>query len=448
MKRAVFSLLIALSIGALGYWIGQRHTPSSSTPQPIASGISQKAYVCPMHSHIVQDHPGTCPICGMDLVAANEASGAAANQIHVDTATQQKLGVRIASAERAALTHDIQTYATLVPDEGTVLRITPNIDGVLTKLHITRVGQHVARGQVLYELSSPDALTLQNEYIDISRRGAPALKMAEDRREQNRKALAEAQVQDPAAREQAERDARQSEEQLQSILQPLARDRERTALRLHQIGFTDAMLAKLIETRKAIAVVSARASQACVVKEIMARPGMAVNHATEIMSCVDTSRTWLEVVLYPDQLSWVREGDAVTVEFETGAPIKTRLSGLNPLVDNATRTVRARIPITASANLGEYATVTIHAAPRQVLSVPKSAVMRSGRGNFVMRALDKGHFMPVKVTTGIESTERIAILDGLVEGDQVVVNGQFLLDAAASIADAAQRHTQSNSQGK
>ena len=437
MKQAIVTLLIALAVGAGGYWIGQRQTPSPSTPEPIASSVAQKAYVCPMHSHIVQDHPGTCPICGMDLVAANEASGAAANQIHVDTATQQKLGVRIVSAETTTLTHDIQTYATLVPDEGAVLRITPNIDGVLAKLHVTRVGQQVARGQILYELSSPDALALQNEYIDIARRGAPAMKMVEDRRERNRKALAEAQ--DPAQREQAEQAARQSEDQLLSILQPLERDRERTELRLRQIGFTDEMVAKLAKTHKPIAVVPARAPQACVVKEIMARPGMAVNHMTEILSCVDASRAWLEVVLYPDQLSWVREGDAVTVEFETGAPIKTRLTGLNPIVDNATRTVRARLPISPGANLGEYATVTIHASPRQVLSVPKSAVMRSGQGSFVMRALDKGHFMPVKVTTGIETAERIAIRDGLEEGDQVVVNGQFLLDAAASIADAAQR---------
>ncbi|MBT9613851.1 MAG: efflux RND transporter periplasmic adaptor subunit [Burkholderiales bacterium] len=444
MKQAIITLLIVFAVGAGGYWIGQRQTPSPSMPEPIASGIAQKAYVCPMHSHIVQDHPGACPICGMDLVAANEARGAAENQIHVDTATQQKLGVRIVSAEQVTLTHDIQTYATLVPDEGAMLRITPNIDGVLTKLHVTRVGQHVARGQLLYELSSPDALTLQNEYIDIARRGAPAVKMVEDRRERNRKALAEAQ--DPAQREQAELGARQSEEQLQSILQPLERDRERTALRLRQTGFTDAMLAKLIETRRAIAVVSARAPQACVVKEIMARPGMAVNHMTEILSCVDASRAWLEVVLYPDQLSWVREGDAVTVEFETGAPIKTRLTGINTLVDNATRTVRARLPISPGANLGEYATVTIHALPRQVLSVPKSAVMRTGRDNHVMRALDNGHFMPVKVTTGIESAERIAILDGLEQGDQVVVNGQFLLDAAASIADAAQRLKGSSSE--
>jgi len=433
MKQALLTLLIALAVGAGAYWIGQR--PPAS-PDTIAPATAKTAYVCPMHSHIVQDHPGACPICGMDLVAANQA-GDAGNQIHVDTATQQKLGVRIARAERTTLSHDIQTHATLMADEGAVLRITPNIDGVLTKLHVNRIGQHVARGQVLYELSSQDALALQYEYIDITRRGIPTQEMVDTQRAQYRKVLAEAQ--DDAARAQAEMAARQSEEQLQSILQPIARDRERIGLRLQQIGFTDTMLAKLLETRRALSVVPARAPQACVVQEIKARPGMSVNHMTEILSCVDASRAWLEVVLYPDQLSWVREGDAVTVEFENGATLQTRLTGLNPLLDNATRTVRARIPLAGSGNLGEYANVTIHAAPRQVLSVPKSAVMRSGRGSYVMRALDKGHFMPVQVTTGIETAERIAIRDGLEEGDQVVVNGQFLLDAAASIADAAQR---------
>jgi len=99
------------------------------------------------------------------------------------------------------------------------------------------------------------------------------------------------------------------------------------------------------------------------------------------------------------------------------------------------------MPVTLgrAPRLGEYAQVTIHTTEREVLSVPKSAVIRSGRGDFVMRALDKGHFMPVKVVTGLETAERIAIRDGLDAGDQVAVNGQFLLDAAASIADTAQR---------
>ncbi|MBT9497642.1 MAG: efflux RND transporter periplasmic adaptor subunit, partial [Zoogloea sp.] len=49
------------------------------------------------------------------------------------------------------------------------------------------------------------------------------------------------------------------------------------------------------------------------------------------------------------------------------------------------------------------------------------------------------HFLPVKVLTGIETGERVAIRDGLEAGDQVAVNGHFLIDAAASLADAAQR---------
>lgn len=439
MIRVVFSLLIALAIGAAGYWIGQQQTLSSSKPN-IAS-TKPSAYVCPMHAHIVQDYPGACPICGMDLVAANQASAEATNQIHVDTATQAKLGVRLAKVERVMLSQDIASYATLIADESAVLRITPSVDGVLSKLHVNRIGQRITRGQVLYEISSQDALNLQYEYIDILRRGEPTRKMAEDRRAQNRIALEEARDQDATTREQAERGVRQSEEQLWSILQPLQRDRDRVILRLKQIGFTDAMLEHLAKNEQALSHIPIRAQRSCVVKEVMARPGMQVGHMTEILSCVDTAQAWLELVLYPDQLLWVREGDAVTVVFDDGNTIKTKLSGLSPLADGAARTVRARLAIKLerAPTLGEYAAVTIHATPRQVLSVPKSAVIRSGRGNFVMRAMEKGHFMSVKVLIGIETAERIAILDGLVEGDQVVVNGQFLLDAAASIADAAQR---------
>ena len=447
MQRIVISLLfISLALG-LGFWFGKR---TVNAPAPSVISASTQAYVCPMHSHIVQDHPGVCPICGMDLVATHGVSAQATSQIHVDTATQAKLGVRLASVERDALSQDIASYATLVPDESAVQRITANVDGVLTKLHINRVGQRIVRGQMLYEISSQEALNLQYEYIDTQRRGAPARKMAEERREQNRKTVEAARDQNAATREQVENEMRQSEEQLNSILQPLQRDRSRVTLRLKEIGFTDAMLDQLAKSEKTLSTLPARAQRTCVVKEILARPGMQIGRMTEILSCVDTAQAWLEIVLYPDQLAWVREGDAVTVEFDDGAIVKTHLSGLSTITDNMARTVRARfaIKLDRAPTLGEYAAVTLHARPRQVLSVPKSAVMRSGRGNIVMQAMGKGHFMPVKVVTGIESAERIAILEGLREGDQIVVNGQFLLDAAASIADTAQRLTPTNSQGK
>lgn len=70
----------------MGVWLGAR--PALASP-------AQAAYVCPMHANIVQDHPGSCPSCGMDLVALKESGGEGARRIHVDTATQHKLGVRL-----------------------------------------------------------------------------------------------------------------------------------------------------------------------------------------------------------------------------------------------------------------------------------------------------------------------------------------------------------------
>lgn len=437
-------MLIVVAVGAGGFWLGTRQASSTASldvlSQPATTATGQ-AYVCPMHAHIVQDHPGECPICGMDLVVMKDAAGTAAKQIHVDTATQQKLGVQLAKAKLATLTHDIPVYGTLVADESAMLRITPNVDGLLTRLHVSRVGQRIERGQLLYEISSQEALNLQYEYIDILRRGEPALNMAEERHRQHRATLEKARDLDPAERAQAERGVRQSEEQLRSILRPLERDRERVKLRLQQIGFTDAMLDQFAHSEKALDVIQVRAQRACVVQAVMARPGMTVDHMTDVLHCVDPSHAQIEIVLYPDQLDWVEEGDAVTLAFADGETVKMQLRGLHPLVDEATRTLRVRMPVALARapRLGEFAQVTIHATPREVLSVPKSAVMRSGRGDFVMRALDKGHFMPVKVVTGIETAERIAIRDGLEAGDPVAVNGQFLLDAAASIADTAQR---------
>lgn len=441
MKKTLLVVAVIAVALAGGYWLGARPTLPPAPPDALVPA-AQSAYVCPMHAHIVQDHPGSCPICGMDLVAMKDATGEHVRQIHVDPATQQKLGVQLAHAELTTLTHDIPVYGTLVVDKSAVMRLTPNVQGLLTRLHVDRIGQRVARGQLLYELSSQDALDLQYEYLDIRRRALPATKMVEERRAQNLGALEQARAAgDVTEIARAERAIRESEEQLAAILRPMERDRERLALNLRQIGFSDAMLEQLLKTGQAHNPLQIRAQRACVVQAVMARAGMMVDAMTEILHCVDPSSAQIELVLYPDQLDWVEEGDAVTIRFADGSTQKTRLTNLHPLLDEATHTLRVRLPLATgyTARLGGFAQATIHSVPREVLSVPKSAVIRSGRGDFVMRALDKGHFMPQAVIVGLETPERIAIRDGLDAGDAVAVNGHFLLDSAASIADTVQR---------
>ena len=438
MKRIIFILLLVGITVAAGLWLGQRNDNSSANP--VAASVARQVYVCPMHSHIVQDHPGTCPICGMDLVQAGHSETGA--QIYVDTTTQQKFGVRLATVAHSSLSHEIHTYATLTADVNNIQRITPTVEGLLVKLYATHPGQRIATGKPLYEIFSQELLGMQNEYTDYFRRRTQSLKSAEETRIQNRHMLESMHGQDAAAREQIEAGMRQGEEQISSMLQPMERDGERLKNRLKFAGFSDAMLHELASNRSGSGVVTIRAQHDCTVTEVNARPGMSLSAMTEILTCSESNRAWLEVVLYPDQTDRVHEGDTVQVEFADGEHMQTKLTGLSSITEGDARTIRARIPIKLADghHLGDYADVTLLGSPFTALSVPVSAVIRTGHGNYVMRALENGHFMPQKVEAGIANDDRIVIRDGLSAGDKVAVNGQFLLDAAASIADAVQRY--------
>jgi Cu(I)/Ag(I) efflux system membrane fusion protein len=440
MKRIYLVLGAILLASSAGYWAGQRTHTGAQTSAAIAQ-LSAAAYVCPMHSHIVQDHTGVCPICGMNLVPAKVGQAAASNQIHVDSATQQQLGVRLATAQRMRLAQPVRTYGTLVVDDNTLYRVTPTVEGVLVKLHANRPGRRFAAGETLYEIHSQELLQLQNEYVDFLKRRGQTLQSIEQTRAQNLRARDNVSDQDAASREQSERAYRQSEEQLQSMLIPAERDGARLAARLKYAGFNAAMLDRLATSRQALVVAPVAAPRDCVVKEVNARAGMTLNAMSEIVSCVDVGSAWLEVALYPDQVQWVRDGDPFTAYFDDGSELKGRLTGINPLVDPVSRTVRARIPVQMKDRvIGGYAAVTIEALPREEIAIPRDAVLRTGHGDYVLRAREKGHFSQTKVQTGIETDDLVAIHAGLAPGDQVVVNGQFLLDSAASFAAAAQRY--------
>lgn len=446
MGKTIVIVLGLLSVaGGVGYWIGQQY-PHPAQPRAISSTPPSKVskkniFVCPMHSQIAQTHPGTCPICGMSLVETGTSDHEEdAGLMHVDTATQQKLGITLASAEMQTIAHEIRTYATVIPDEGALHPITPTVDGVLVKLKATQTGQHIGPGQLLYEIESPELIQLQHEYIDYLVRLSQTQNAAARQREQNKLAQQNISNLDAAGRELQARSIRQSEEQIESMLQPTARDGVRLVTRLKYAGLTDAMLATIAKKGIAITVIPVYTHKACLVKEIGARPGMVVAAMTPIVTCVDDARLWLEVALYPDQIPFIKSGDALSVRLENGTPFKTTLTNISDLVDPTTRTVHARFPLSGQRmRIGEFANVTIQAAPHQTLAVPRSAVLRNGNGDFVMQQKQPGHFLPTKVATGIETEDKIEIRSGLQVGDKVVINGQFLLDAAASIADAAQR---------
>jgi Cu(I)/Ag(I) efflux system membrane fusion protein len=428
MAKKIMAGMVLLGVVMLaGYFISQRisitwletqATTQVASPDTKVKSLAEigkagqeKIWICPMHPEIMQNHPGTCPICGMDLVQSKN-SAMHDHGIHIDTASIQKLGVRLESVKKAPLSQEIRTYGNVIVDGDTLYNVHTKVDGWIRKLNINSVGQQVHKGQVIYELYSPDLIAQQKEYLRFIVRRDQTLKTIGDI-----SPLAENPY-------------------VMDLLQELSR--ERTKFLYKDIGIESVQ--QMESSKQPIEVVKILAGQTGVVTQINAREGNFVTPSATLFTLADVSRIWVEITLYPDQAGRVKSGDTVVIKMPDGQEIKTKLDFINPIAEN--NKISARVTLD-NTNLrlrpGSFVDVTIHAQPHEALVLPRSSVIHTGRGDLVILSRGEGHFLPVNIETGIESGDWIEVVDGLLEGAEVAVNGQFLLDAASSLHDAAQR---------
>lgn len=394
-------------------WLDARN-PSPKITALSLSGINktqqENIWVCPMHPEIMQSHPGTCPICGMDLVESGKHA-THDHGIQVDSASIQKLGVRLAGVKKIHLDEEIRTYGNVTVDESALYNVHTHFEGWIKKSYIHSVGQKIRKGQVIYEIYSPDLITRQKEYLRFVARRDQILQT----------------VGDISLKEN---------EYVTDMLQELSR--ERTKFLHADIGIET--VRQLEDDKKAIEVVKILAGQSGVVTQIGAREGSFVMPAAPLFTVADVSTAWINVTLYPDQISQIKTGDEATITSPDRQTIKTRIEFLNPIAENNKVSARVAIDNTRlHLRPGSFVDVTIHAHPHEALAIPQSAVIKTGRGDMVILSRGNGHFLPVRIETGIENEDWIEIVDGLQEDAEVAVNGQFLLDSAASMSAAIER---------
>jgi Cu(I)/Ag(I) efflux system membrane fusion protein len=182
-----------------------------------------------------------------------------------------------------------------------------------------------------------------------------------------------------------------------------------------------------------------------VIAQLVILEGMFVTPATEVISIAQLDRVWVVAEVFERQSAWVEPGQAATVELDylPGTTLRGTVDYVNPELDPKTRTLKVRLRFdNEGARLlpNMFARVVIDGSPiRNIVHVPREAVIRGGISSRVVIDLGGGRFESRKVLIGIESDDRVAIRRGLKEGERVVTSAQFLIDSESNVESALER---------
>ena len=366
-------------------------------PEPKASVIpanqTQQIYACPMHPHIQQHEPGSCPICGMTLVSRAVPLQPA---VEVSPQMQQSLAIRTAETERKTLWRFIETFGQVQYSEDAIHHSHIRAEGWVEQLFVRSLGQRVKAGDKLFSYYAPDLLVAQDDYL------------------------------------QALSVSKLNGERSTSLLQ-------RAETRLRLLGLTDSDIKQLQQTKQSQYQITVYAHQDGVVTMLNIRDGMYIRPGDTLMEITQLDRVWLIADVPEAQLSWLRTG----MDAELDIPghhisgIETSVDFIYPALDNQSRSSKARMTVdNAGHKLQPNMLLPVRlygGALRDVLAVPREAVMLSGKGARVV-VQDGTAFSVRQITTGSTAQGFVEVLSGLHEGEKVVVSGQFLLDAEASLS--------------
>ena len=154
---------------------------------------------------------------------------------------------------------------------------------------------------------------------------------------------------------------------------------------------------------------------------------------------MDLSQVWLIINVFERQADWVRVGNKAqaTLASLPDQQWEGVVDYIYPTLDPKTRSLLVRVRLDNPDEVlkpNMYAEVKLLTSPKPgALSVAREALIRTGDSNRIILALGDGKFKPARVRVGVETGDRIEILEGVEEGAQVVVSSQFLIDSESSL---------------
>ncbi|MCB9557990.1 MAG: efflux RND transporter periplasmic adaptor subunit [Deltaproteobacteria bacterium] len=405
-QLSLMMLTLALLAGGLASWIawqGRGATPSILGPAHAQRSSSRQLYTCGMHPQVVQEGPGTCPICGMDLTPIKKQPSGdhvpSAGQIAVDPVMVQNMGMRVATVKRGSVGRKVRTIGEVVIAEDLLSVVNLKFSGWVEKLYVDQTGIKVRKGQPLFRIYSPELVAALEEYL--------------------------------------------------VALRTTGKDSPLTRAARVKFGYwdlSDAYIESLAASKQVKRTLTITAPRGGYVLHKNIVQGTRVNAGQDLFRIGKLSAIWVHAQVYEFDAPWVRVGQPATMElsYQRGRLYTGKVSYIYPTIDRKTRTLTVRLEF-VNPNLqlkpGMFTTVRIETQRREnVLTVPTEAILYSGERLLVFVTKGLGKYQPREIVTGLASDDHTTeVISGLQEGEQVVTSGQFLLDSESQLQEALQK---------
>lgn len=339
-----------------------------------------------------------------DAAGGHERGEMAPGEVMIDARRQQLLGVTHGTVERRSLERSVRTVGVVEYDESRLSDISLKFGGWIERLRADETGVLIRRGQVLFDLYSPELVSTQEEYLTawdyrhrLDESGSTEMREAADR-------LLEA-----AGRRLAFWD----------IDPKHVRDLERDRLVLRTLPIHAPARGHVVE------------------KHVVA--GTHVKPGQLLYRLADLDEVWVLADVYEHELDFVGLGQAatVTLSYLPGVTLQGKVSHVYPYLERSERTVKIRVQL-ENPNLllkeGMYANVELRHRRDNVLVIPEEAIIDSGERQVVFISRAEGRFEPREVTLGSSFDGLREVLSGLSEGESVVTSANFLVDSESQLS--------------
>lgn len=369
-------------------------------------------YTCSMHPQIKEDKPGKCPICHMTLTKI-EVEAADQNALGDDTSTPSGAeSVGSVKLRKSQLSHfrpsffevtkmvmnkKIRLLGTVLQSEDKESNIPARIGGRVEKVFIKSTGSSVTFGEAVLEFYSPKLITAGEEYL-IARRSY-------------------------------------DKNQSKAFKDMLSQSEERLKL----WGVKKSQFEDWYKTGKIPKAITIYSPATGIVRKKNAIIGKYFNEGENFFELSDLSEVWVELDVYEQDAALIKNSQKVSMEFSSlpGEIYDGEIDFINPVLDSNSRTLKIRTTIkntsgklrpgmVADANLS----IEFEGMP---LVIPRTAVIDTGKRKVVWVKVTDSSFIAKSILTGHESQGYIEVKDGLMEGEEVVLEGNFLLDAQAQL---------------